>query len=173
VVKRIQHIILLLVIFTPGHAQRDISVDVEAWANVRLATPHSGWDAGRNGGGFSMGIQTSLKSHFRAIASGELGAAGIGNYVAVKAGITRALALGSSRWAFSPGINLLQGMTLSRPGPVYMWGLEQTNAIDFRLKNVSGPGLLIGFRLYGFPGYERYSMVRSFFDLRAGVRYTF
>jgi hypothetical protein len=173
VVKRIRHIILLLVIFTPGHAQRDISVDVEAWANVRLATLQSGWDAGRNGGGFSVGVQTSLKSHFRAIASGELGAAGVGNYLAVKGGINRPLALGSSRWTFSPGLNLIQGMALSRPNPLYMWGIEQANAFDLRFKNASGPGLLVGFRMYGFPGYVPYSKVRSYFDLRAGVRYTF
>jgi hypothetical protein len=32
---------------------------------------------------------------------------------------------------------------------------------------------VLGFRLYGFPGYSQYSRVHTFFDLNAGVRYTF
>ena len=170
---RLSPVILLLMLATNGHAQRAIPVEVQAWANIRLATLHDSWDAGGNGGGISVGITTALKHNIRVTASGEAGAAGVGNYAAGKAGIGVPITLGASKWAYTPGFSLLQGMTLSRPNPLYMWGVEQTNVIGLRVKNESGPGLVIGFRLYGFPGYDRYSKIRTFFDLRAGVRYNF
>ncbi len=172
-VKKLLYIILLLKIATPGHAQKGISIDIQAWANMRLATTHSGGDAGWNGGGISAGIHQLLLEHIQAGVYGEIGAAGIGNYLAVKAGAGRPIGLGSSRWIYTPGIHFLQGMALSRPHPLYMWGFEQSNAIDFKLKNASGPGLVLGFRFYGFPGYSMYSEVHSFVDLKAGLRFTF
>lgn len=172
-VKRISYILLLLGMSVMGLAQKSISVEVQAWANVRLATTHSGGDAGWNGGGISAGAQKLLEKNFQAMASGEIGAAGIGNYMAVKAGIGRPIELGSSRWVYTPGFQLLQGMSLSRPQAMYMWGLELSNAFDFQLKNSSGPGLVLGFRCYGFPGYSEFSSVNTFLDLRAGVQYTF
>ena len=172
-VKKLLYIILLLKVATPGHAQKSISIEVQAWANVRLAALNSGWDAGRNGGGLSLGVHKQFKEIFIASASGEIGAAGIGNYLAVKAGAGKPIGLGTSRWVYTPGFHLLQGMALARPHPLYMWGLEQSNAIDFKLKNASGPGFVFGFRFYGFPGYSKYSEVHSFVDLKAGLRYTF
>ena len=165
--------ILLLGTTTLAHSQQDISIQVHTWANVRLANFHSGWDPGWNGAGLSAGITKSLKSNFQGIFAGEMGAAGVGNYVALKAGASLPLQLGTSRWVYSPGFNILQGMMLARPDLIYMWGVEQTNAIDLRLKDSSGPGLVLGFRLYGFPGYSEYSKVNSFVDMRLGVRYTF
>lgn len=182
-VKKLCHIILLLGMAALVHAQQDttapmqdqqgITVEVQAWANVRLATLHSGWDLGRNGAVLSVGVDKPLKKGFRGMLTGEVGAAGIGNYLAWKAGVSIPFQLGSSRWAFTPGLSLLQGMTLARPDLIYMWGFDQANAIDFKLKNSSGPGFVLGFRLYGFPGYREYSKVNSFVDLRLGVRYTF
>lgn len=172
-VKRLFHILLLLGIGTLAHSQKDLSIHVQTWGNVRLTSLHSGWDPGWNGVGLSAGVNKSLKSNFQGMLAGEAGAAGVGNYVALKAGASLPFQLGSSRWEYSPGFNLLQGMTLTRPDLIYMWGLEQTNAINFRLKNSSGPGLVIGFRLYGFPGYSEYSKVNTFLDLRLGVRYSF
>ncbi|MGW8314407.1 MAG: hypothetical protein ACWGNV_02315 [Bacteroidales bacterium] len=172
-VKQITYILLLLGMSVMGLAQKGISVDLQAWANVRLATSHSGGDAGWNGSGISVGVQKLMENNFQAMASGEIGAAGIGNYLAAMAGIGRPIGLGSTRWVYTPGLQLLQGMTLSRPRPLYMWGLEQFNAIDFKLKKSSGPGLVLGFRCYGFPGYSEFSNINTFFDLRAGVRYTF
>lgn len=172
-VRKLQYIVLFLAISVTVHAQEGISIDAQVWTNVRLATFYSGGDAGWNGGGLSVGIRKPLKNNFSARISGELGAAGIGNYVAVIAGIGMPIEMGATRWTYTPGFNVLQGMEMARPTPLYMWGLEQTNAIDLRLKKQSGPGLVIGFRIYGFPGYVRYSEVHSFFDLKAGLRYTF
>jgi hypothetical protein len=172
-VKKLCYIILLLGTVASVRAQKDISADVQVWSNIRLATFHSGWDAGWNGAGLAVGVQRSLKKNFRGLLAGEAGAAGVGNYVAGKAGLSIPIQLGSSRWAYTPGFNLLQGMTLTRPHPLYMWGVEQTNTIGFRLNNTSGPGLVLAFRLYGFPGYIEFSEVNSFVDLTLGVRYTF
>ena len=172
-VKRLFQLILILGTGTLAHSQHDISIQVQTWANVRLANLHSGWDPGWNGAGLSAGVTKSLKSNFQGMLAGEAGAAGVGNYVALKAGASLPFQLGSSRWAYSPGFNLMQGMMLTRPDLIYMWGVEQTNAIDFRVKNSSGPGLVLGFSLYGFSGYNEYSKVNSFIDLRLGVRYTF
>ena len=165
--------LLLLTIATVADAQQGLSTEIQAWANVRLATPSSGWDPGRNGGGIAVGIRKTLTGNFLASVSGEMGAAGIGNYLALKAGAGMPLEWGASRWVYTPELHVLQGMALARPDPLYMWGLEQTHAIDVRLKDQSGPGLVIGLRFYGFPGYSEFSPIRSFFDLKAGLRYTF
>jgi len=170
---KLSYIVFLLGIPILGYAQQGISVEVQGWTNIRLATTHSGWDAGWNGGGISVGIDKPLKENLQVMVSGELGAAGVSNYLAGLTGVSRPLGLGSSKWIYTPGFHILQGMALSRPHPLYMWGLEQTNKMEFRVKGLSGPGLIIGFRFYGFPGYDRYSEVHSFFDLRAGVSYTF
>ena len=170
---RLSPVIVWMAVAACANAQRIISVEVQAWSNIRLAAVHTGWEGGGNGGGISAGSAGARKHSIRVMASGEAGAAGVGNYAAGKAGIGVPITLGTSKWAYTPGVSLLQGMTLSRPNPLYMWGVEQTNAIGLRVKNESGPGLVIGFRLYGFPGYDTYSKVRTFFDLRAGVQYTF
>lgn len=165
--------LLLLAICMVDYAQQGISVDVEVWGNLRLATNHSGYDPGRNGGGISVGLLKSLTPHFPARLSVEFGAAGTGNYLAGKAGLERPVEIGKSRWIYIPGFSLLQGASLFRPGSLYMWGLEQTNAVRFRLTNTGGPGLVIGFRYYGFPGYQEFSSIHHFFDVKAGLRYTF
>lgn len=172
-VKKLLQLILLIGVFTSGHAQKVISPDVEAWINLRMTTNHSGYDPGLNGGGVAVGMHQSLKKNFHSYYSVEFGSAGITNYLAAKAGLKRPLAIHSSKWIYSPGFNVLQGIGLFRPDPLYMWGLEQSNSLDLKLHGQSGPGLIIGFRYYGFPGYSEYSKVHNFFDIRAGFKYTF
>lgn len=170
---KLQHMLLLFAICGVGYAQQGISVDTEVWGNLRMATNHSGYDPGRNGGGVSVGLQKPIIPHYPARLAVEFGAAGTGNYLAAKAGIERPVEIGTSRWNYIPGLNLLQGAALFRPKSLYMWGVEQTNVVQFRMKNTGGPGLVIGFRYYGFPGYQEYSPIRHFFDIRTGLRYTF
>jgi hypothetical protein len=148
-------------------------MDVEAWMNLRVAARNSGYDPGLNGGGLSVGFQDTLIRGFGLCVSIEAGAAGIGNYFSGKAGFRRRIPFPAARMSYTPGLNLVQGMALFRPGVLYMWGVEQTNSLDFLFKGYSGPGLVVGFRYYGFPGYADYSRISAFFDVRMGLRYTF
>lgn len=172
-VRKLLQLILVIGIITPGHSQQRISTDVEAWVNIRMTTNNTGYDPGLNGGGVGVGIQKSLKKSLQSYFSVEFGSAGITNYLAVKAGLSKPIAIQTSKWVYSPGFNVLQGIGLFRSNPLYMWGLEQFNSLDFKFNGSSGPGLILGFRYYGYPGYDQYSKVHNFFDIRAGLKYTF
>jgi hypothetical protein len=105
--------------------------------------------------------------------SGELGAAGLGFYSAGIAGLEYTLEIPSARMVYTPGLGLVQGAGLFSPGPLYMWGLEQTNLLSFASKKGSFPGILLSARYYGYPGYSAYSDINHFLDLRAGLIYRF
>jgi len=172
-VKKIRCTLLLLGMFSIGQAQEPWPVDLEAWFNLRVAAHHSGYDPGANGAGLSVGLHRDLNTSLAFRFALETGTAGIGNYLSGKAGLQKSLEFPSGRIRFTPGIEVLQGMAFFRPHVLYMWGLEQTNALDYKLRGSSGPGLVLGFRYYGFPGYAAYSKVNAFYDVRIGLRYTF
>lgn len=168
-------IILYCLLTLPGmvHAQQRMTFEMGAWTNYRLVAIHSGIDPGANGAGISVGLNTILHHWIEPRISGELGAAGTGFYIAGSAGAGIQIPLSSSDFVYTPGINVLQGAGLFRPDLLYMWGLEQTNAISLRLKNASTPGILLALRYYGFPGYSAYSEINHFMDLRIGLNYRF
>lgn len=170
-----KYIILYCLLTITGlvHAQQGISVEVGAWTNYRLAAVHTGLDPGGNGAGISLGLNTTLHQGMEPRISGELGAAGTGFYIAGSAGAGIRIPFSSPGFVYTPGINVLQGAGLFRPDLLYMWGLEQSNVISFRLKNASMPGILLALRYYGFPGYSVYSEVNHFLDLRLGMVYRF
>jgi|GEM_PF-2701135 len=154
-------------------AQQRMSFEVGAWTNYRLASVHTGIDPGVNGAGISLGMNTTLHNRLAPRLSGELGAAGTGFYIAGSAGAGIEIPFSSSGLVYIPGISILQGAGLFRPGLLYMWGAEQSNIVSYRLNNGSLPGLLLAFRFYGFPGYATYSEINHFLDLRLGLVYRF
>jgi hypothetical protein len=164
---------ILLLVCSAAHAQSGMNVNLEAWGNLRIVAGAQGFDAGTNGGGLSAGISIPLKKLLSADVSGEIGAAGIGNYVVLRAGASRPVEIDNTRLLYSPGFSLLQGMALYRPNAMYMWGIEQTNILDLKTRAASGVGLVVAFRYYGFPAYAEISRIRSFFDIRMGLRYRF
>ena len=172
-VKQIFIFLILLNIFSTVVSQEKLSVHIETWVNYRFLTNQFTPDPGINGAALSVGVQRSISRNWHSGLAAEFGAAGAGNYFAVAAGITREVHAKSTSLVFKPGINLLQGMALFKPDPIYIWGLEQANFFGFRLKNGSAPGVILGVRYYGFPGYAAYSETSSFMDIRAGIRYMF
>jgi len=172
-VRIVIYIILLSFICNFSNAQKSGNLQTEVWTNYRFIASEAGFDPGINGGGISVGYNRQFLKDYQGNLSGEFGAAGLSNYVAFTAGLARDFRLKASGIVVVPGISLFQGMALFKPSPLYMWGVEQLNFVGYRLKNSSIPGVVLGFRFYGFPGYSAYSNVNRFLDVRAGLRFVF
>ena len=172
-VRRLILTCLSLAALAPLFSQQRIQLYTGIGLKYRMVENGVGFNPGLNGSAFEFGVSRETSSPISISGSVELGAGGISNYLSLNAGVERSYSLGKGNIEITPGIHLIQGLALFRPNVLYMWGLEEKNFLAYPFDNGSALGIVIGFRLYAFPGYSGYSAVYRFLDLNLGIRYRF
>ena len=164
---------LSLAALTPLFSQRSMQLFTGLGTHYKIMENSVGVNPGINGSSLELGVTRKIAHSFSIFGSLEAGAAGVSNYLSLIAGVDRSYLPGNGTIEITPGLHVVQGIALLRPNALYMWGLEEENLIAYRFDNGSALGIVIGIRLYAFPGYSDYSSVYRFLDLTMGVRFRF
>lgn len=172
-VRRFVFACLCLVAFTTLYSQHSMQLFTGVGLKYKLMENSASVHPGINGSSLELGITRATARPISISASVETGAGGVSNYLSLHAGIVRPCLTGNGRIEITPGIHVIQGVGLFKPYVLYLWGLEENNFIAYRFDKGSALGMVIGFRLYAFPGYSDYSSVHRFLDLNMGIRFRF
>lgn len=158
---------------TPLFSQHRMQLYTGLGVNVKLSENSADVYPGISGSSLELGVTREITYPVRISGALEVGAGGVSNYLCLTAGVDRPCLLGDGHWEITPAFHLVQGMALFRPDVLYMWGLEEENFLAYGFDSGSALGMVIGFRLFAFPGYADYSSVFRFLDLTMGIRFRF
>lgn len=172
-VRRIVLAVLSLNALTPLYSQQRMQLFTGIGLKCKLMENSASANPGINGSSLELGLTRTTAYPFLISGSIELGAGGVSNYLSLSAGVARPYSPGNGHIEITPGIHVIQGLGLFKPNVLYLWALEEKNLIAYRFDNGSAVGIVIGFRLYAFPGYSEYSSVYRFLDLNTGICYRF
>ncbi|WP_194776885.1 hypothetical protein [Pararhodonellum marinum] len=151
---------------------QDFKWDANVHNFQRLAYQgNAGW--GWNGAALSGSYFFEHRSKTKIETGLEYGFNGISHYVFAKGAYHYVNTISDSRWWYSAGGQIFQGMALFRPSPLYMGGLGVEASINYQLRPKLALGLSMGLRHYGSPAYGKYSQVNRFWDLPIGLHFRF
>lgn len=164
-----RHSIILLLLFcfvSLQGQQTDISVRVfpSSWYNKYF-------EPGFEGGGICAAYHPILSKVLRLNVSAEYSFLRTRNEVLLGFGINKTI-WQAERFRVSMEANLLNGIDLYRPAPLYAGGIESVGRFDFYLTRKLTLFLGIGVRYLVCPGYRSYGVWRySSWPVMLGVRF--
>lgn len=128
---------------------------------------------GWNGTGLGISRFFTQQSNRRIEAGAEYGFNGIAHYIFLKGGYHYTAQIKASKWNYTAGGYVLQGVALFRPSPLYMAGAGIAGSMNFQLSEGFIIGLSAGLRWYISPAYGEYALSNRFLDLPIGLHFRF
>lgn len=163
-------LILVLALFKPEGKSQEIGFSF-------LAYPSAGynlvWEPGMNGGGFSLFLNRQKYKKLNLSMSGEYAMTTWGHQAFFGLGINRTW-LSFNRFEMNTYAHLLNGLAFYKPSSIYVFGVDTRAAANFYLYQDVKIFFGLGIRYTLAPGYEKYGLIETSFDLplEIGMKFT-
>ncbi|MFA5815586.1 MAG: hypothetical protein WC865_08195 [Bacteroidales bacterium] len=168
--NKILQLLLLVTLFVTTNSiqaqKTDISIRVfpSSWYN-------SYYEPGFDGGGLCVTYHPILNKIYRLNISGEFSVLRSRNEVLLGFGINKTI-WQAERFRVSTEANLLNGIDLYKPYPLYVGGIEVLGRFDYYLKKKLTLFAAIGARVTVCPGYRSFGVWKhSSWPIMVGVRF--